>query len=112
VGEICFRCAGNGWVDICGSNANGPDDGLLWGVVRACWFCAYLHVECISAWFEDQVDDRWWSLLEDAWEEWELMFLRWKMDAGRVRMLASCRDAWDRQRLERAEQMSLFGGAA
>jgi hypothetical protein len=101
-----------GWVEICGSNANGPDDGLLWGVVHACWWCAYLHRDCIPAWFDDQVDDSWWSVLEDAWAAWELLLLRCKMEAGRVRMLAACWSAWDRQRLEGAEQMSLFGGAS
>ncbi len=50
----CFRCNGIGWVEVCGEKANPPDDGALWGVVRACWWCAYIQPE--PEWIEDFFD--------------------------------------------------------
>ncbi len=48
----CFRCNGVGWVELCGGKANGPDDGTLWSIVRACWWCMYLTEETLPVWFD------------------------------------------------------------
>ena len=48
----CFRCKGVGWVEICGSKANPPDDGMLWGVMHACWFCMYWREEWMGTFFD------------------------------------------------------------